>query len=433
MKPTVVALAVALVALVIAVSAYGVYNLYSSSSSSPSPAPTSTPTLQPTPFPTPSLTNTPAASPTEVPTVSPSPQPTILPSQTPVSTQSPTSTPTDSFTPTPTNTPTPTATPIPTPTNTSSPTLQPSQNITFVDSTGAAVTVTTPVKRIASINMAVTEEICALGGLPLLVGRDDGSVLPPSVLTVPVVASSSNAPNVELLLSQEPELVIADTMLSTKPDLLQKIKDAYIPVLIVNPGNFSQTLDFIKFLGVMLNNQTAANNMVATLTHYNDLVVSRLANLTDQQRPKVYIELSSAWRTFSGTSIRNEMMVKAGGINIAANLTGSTLTPEYIATANPDIILRMVSSDTKDISDFQPVQAEIISRLQISKTNAVTHGEVYVYDSSIGGGLQYPVGLLYWAKWFHPDLFTDIDPAAVNQELFLQFLGIRVEGVFAYP
>ncbi len=421
MKQYVMALTVVVVALVIVASAYGVYTLSLSPSPSPSPSLSTSPTLMPTLSPT----LTPSSSPSSNPTATPTPVQTATP------TQAPTSTPTESLTPLPTIAPT--TTPISTPTITPSPTPEPPTNVTFVDSTGATVTIPLPVTRIVSINMAVTEEICALGGEHLLVGRDDGSVIPPSVLSVPIVASSSNAPNVELVIAQDPDILIADTMLSTKADLLQKIKDADIPVLIVNPGNFSQTLDFLRYLGVMLNNETTANNMVTTLSYYNDLVVSRLANLTDDQRPNVYIEMSSAWRTFSGTSIRNEMLVKAGGINIAANLTGSTLTPEYVATANPSVILRMVSSDTKDISDFAPVYTEILGRTQLINTDAVKNGAVYVYDSSIGGGLQYPVGLLYWAKWFHPTLFADIDPAAVNQAIFSQFLGITIEGVFAYP
>jgi iron complex transport system substrate-binding protein len=48
-------------------------------------------------------------------------------------------------------------------------------------------------------------------------------------------------------------------------------------------------------------------------------------------------------------------------------------------------------------------------------------------------GIRYPVGLLYWAKWFHPSLFEDIDPAAVHAQLIQQFFGVTLEGVHAYP
>lgn len=358
----------------------------------------------------------------------------IVPTQSlPTSTSAPTSTPNITNTPNPTSTTSVSPSLSPTPTGSPNPTPVPTQNVTFVDSTGYVATLSTSTSRIASINMAVTEEICALGGFNRLVGRDDGSVVPPAVMTVPVVASSSNSPNMEALLAQEPEVVFADTMLSSKTDVIQQMKSSGIQVIIVNPGNFSQTLEFINFLGIVLNNQTVANDIVNTLTYYNNLVVSRLANLSDTQRPKVYMELSSAWRSFSGTSIRNEMLVKAGGINIAANMTGSTLTPEYVASSNPDFILRMISSQTKNSSDYTSVRTEIMSRQQISQTNAVKNNAVYVYDSSIGGGIQYPIGLLYWAKWFHPDKFTDIDPSVVNKELFSRYLGIELDGVFAYP
>jgi iron complex transport system substrate-binding protein len=41
------------------------------------------------------------------------------------------------------------------------------------------------------------------------------------------------------------------------------------------------------------------------------------------------------------------------------------------------------------------------------------------------------------AKWFHPELFGDLDPKAIHQQYLTDFMGIDYDlnehGVFAYP
>jgi iron complex transport system substrate-binding protein len=143
--------------------------------------------------------------------------------------------------------------------------------------------------------------------------------------------------------------------------------------------------------------------------------------------------MSMPWRSTPANSVREEYMIEAGGKNLNAGSSGTTVTPEFVASGNPDIIIRMISSDTHSKSDFQTVYDEITSRSQISTTDAIKNGRVYIYDSSIFTGLRYPIGLLYWAQWFNPELFSDIDVGAVHQELNQKFYGLPLDGVYVYP
>jgi iron complex transport system substrate-binding protein len=275
--------------------------------------------------------------------------------------------------------------------------------------------------------------MCALGAQDRLVGRSAGCLYPPSVLEVPIVGDSSNSPNLELLLEQEPQLLLADTMIASKTELLEKIENAGIPVIIEQPGNFTRLTDFVEYLGIVLGDQENATEVVDFITYYVGLVHTRVADLSDSQKPLVYLEMSMPWRSPPQTSVRSEYLVETGGINLNANASGSTVTPEFVASANPDIIVRMISSDTHDVSDYESIWTEIMSRDQIRTTNAIKNEKVYIYDSTIFTGLRYPIGALSWAKWFHPDLFSDIDVEAVHQELNQKFYGIPIEGVYTYP
>ncbi len=86
--------------------------------------------------------------------------------------------------------------------------------ITIVDGRGQSVDVPAPVERIASISSRASEIICALGAGDKINGRDSYSYFPPDLEDVQVVAESSYTPNVELIHELDPDLVIADSMLS---------------------------------------------------------------------------------------------------------------------------------------------------------------------------------------------------------------------------
>lgn len=43
------------------------------------------------------------------------------------------------------------------------------------------------------------------------------------------------------------------------------------------------------------------------------------------------------------------------------------------------------------------------------------------------------MGVVYFAKWFHPDLFEDINPEAIHSELLQEFYGYELEGTWVYP
>ncbi len=53
------------------------------------------------------------------------------------------------------------------------------------------------------------------------------------------------------------------------------------------------------------------------------------------------------------------------------------------------------------------------------------------------GSPRFVVGVAYLAKWFHPTLFSDLNPQDIHQEYLTDFLCVDYDleehGVFAYP
>lgn len=308
--------------------------------------------------------------------------------------------------------------------------------VDIIDATGASVTIKTPIKSIVSLNPGLTEIICALGCEDLIIGRDENSNFPKSILEKPVVGANSYRPNLELIIEKNPDILVADTMLASNKDALKTLQDAGITVIIELSNNSTRIKTFISYMGLATGKTARAKAIIDYMTYYENLVYNRVKGLNEMQKPRVYIEWHSKWRSFGHGSASHLNIISAGGINIGAEAKTSspTLSPEYVVEKNPDVILVMVPAEFKgNLEGFVATRNEILNRAELSTTNAVKNGRVYVYDSVITQGIRYSVGLLYWAKWFNPTLFEDMDPGQVHSELINRFFGIPLEGVYVYP
>jgi iron complex transport system substrate-binding protein len=308
--------------------------------------------------------------------------------------------------------------------------------ITVVDSTGNQVNVTLPVENIVCLNPGLIELLFALDGEDKIVGRSEGCTFPDSVSEIPTVAGSSYTPNLEMILELEPDFIFADTMLSYKTEELETIRAAGIPVVMESASNFTRMPDIMEYLGLILDNTEKATEILDYMQSYENLVLERVANLTETEKPKVFLEWGSTeWKTFAEGSSTHEILVKAGGINIApedSESSSPTLSPEYVTEQDPEVIIRMAPSDS-NLTGMQAFREDMLVRPGMSGTTAVAEDRVYLYDSIVFQGLRYPVGLLYWAKWFNPSLFADIDPSEIHAELIQEFFGVELEGTYAYP
>jgi ABC-type Fe3+-hydroxamate transport system substrate-binding protein len=400
--------AAVLITLILTASAYGTYSLYLSTIPSPTPTPTEKPT--------------PTASPTDTPT----------PTATPNATATPTATPNATASPTPTPTPAPT-------------------NVTVTDGAGNTLTIQLPVRTIAALDGGVAEILCALGVQNLIIARCDSCTMPPSLLSVPSMGANDYAPNVEALIALKPDVIFASSMLPYNPTSYQQLKNAGIPVYIVdttnpepvNPSQMTKVqlynsptpIDFT--CGLMQNftkivgHQSNATAYINWAQNYNKLVKDRIYSLTSDQLVKVFIE----WYDYPYQTFVTQGIYQAGGINIAENQTvySPVLTPEFVVQQNPSVIIEYISSPTHNINDFIAARNAILNRLATQNTSAVQLERVYAIDWSARSGIHAVIGYLYWAKWIQPSLFSDINPASINQDLNQKFFGTTIAGTFGYP
>jgi iron complex transport system substrate-binding protein len=313
------------------------------------------------------------------------------------------------------------------------------------------MTIPLPVNRIAALDNGVAEILCALGVQNLIVARCDSCTMPPTLSNVTSVGENDYAPNVEALIALKPDVIFASSMLPYNPTSYQQLKSAGIPVYIVdttnpepvNPSkmtkdqlyNSSSPIDFtcglMQNFTAIVGHQANATAYINWAQSYNKLVKDRIYSLTPDQQVKVFLE----WYDYPYQTFVTQGIYQAGGDNIAENQTvySPVLTPEFVVQQNPSVIIEYISSPTHNINDFIAAKNSVMSRTALQNVDAIKNGRVYVIDWSARSGVRSVIGYLYWAKWIQPSLFSDIDPATVNQDLNQKFFGTIIAGTFGYP
>jgi len=317
---------------------------------------------------------------------------------------------------------------------------QKKQTITIVDEENRAVEVPCPPERIACLSPSVAEVICALGEAGKIVARGDDAAFPPVLQEKPSVGTTQ-AVNIERLLAQKPDVVVLRAGTLTKPEIMEKIEAAGIPVVKFWSIELDTVLPMIEQMGKMLNKEAKAAELAGFIQKYQETVEKRLANLKTEEKPQVFFQtMGHMHMTNSGDTAGHRRIVAAGGRNIAADEKVRTpqVSAEWVLERNPDVIVHSYMKASKTINPPSPeelkkLREEIMSEPGLKKTKAVKNNRVYVIDTRLITGPRSVVGLLYFAKWFHPELFKDIDPAAVHREMLKRFYNLEVDGSWVYP
>ena len=82
---------------------------------------------------------------------------------------------------------------------------------------------------------------------------------------------------------------------------------------------------------------------------------------------------------------------------------------------------------------MKAIRDEIMNRPELANVKAVKNGKVYCISLQIMWKPRYFVGVGYLAKVFHPEIFEDLNPKALNEEYLDRFQGMPYRGVYVYP
>lgn len=295
------------------------------------------------------------------------------------------------------------------------------EKIVIEDYQGEIVEIEKPVEKIVCMSPAMVEILIILEGEEKIIARTEmDDDLLSSAQNIPVVGSSSNRPQIEAVLELEPDLIIADTMLS---DRNREIFESFGIKVVVESTSDPDRLDqVIDNFALILDKKEKAEELKSFMAEYEDLIKNRLAEIDSEERPLVYWEWRGKYRTGTSKATVDPLINFAGGINIAHDLEGSypVVSSEFVWEENPDVIVKMASRDDS-LADMKNSRDELMDRDALKDTNAVKNDRVHIISWDVQNGVFSIIGKLYYAKFFHPDIFADIDPGSIREEMLNRF------------
>ena len=314
------------------------------------------------------------------------------------------------------------------------------KKLTIVDAEGAAKTVSKPIEKIIVLNTDCAQAIRAIGAKGRIVGIESFSVAEkkvffPDISELPTVGWG-HMPDCEEILALEPDILIAYAPGIFNPGH-EGLEDKLEPAVTVVRLDLyrAETLgkELIK-LGYLLDEKENAREYLEWHDKYADEIEDRVSGIDD--KPRVFLDWGTKHAggaergTVAKGSASHKRCEKAGGINIAADFPMPYLTVglEWILDQNPEIIIgcsegynqRGGGYETDDESELREYYDEIIG-LPGFETK-----KVYIITHEVTSGPGYLVGLAYHGQWFHPELFSDLDPQEMHQEYVDEFCGIEL-------
>ncbi len=282
------------------------------------------------------------------------------------------------------------------------------ESISVVDGDGNTVELGLPAEKIVVLAPSALEIIDGLGAMEKVVEVDSWSVTEGDPLAEGFEgAGDSYGPNIERIAELNPDILITPT--GGPEDDFLKISELGIKIYRVIDiegieGVYEEITNISKIIGL----EDKGEEMVGELKKEVDQIYGQVRDLSDAQRPRVFLEINSdPLMTVGGDTYISDLIEKSGGVNIAAedNLTG---WPEYsverLIEIDPDIMIVPISlaSDPSIITEDA----------RFSSLAAVSRGRIYIVpDNPIFRPSQNLIekGLPMLSRAIHPEIFGEFE------------------------
>ena len=212
--------------------------------------------------------------------------------------------------------------------------LATSYPLVVTDDLGRTVTLSSEPERIVVMLPSATETLCAVGACDKIVATDDYSNWPPEVADKPKAGGLYN-PNVELIASYEPDLVVT----SKYGKLTEALEQLGFTVYALNTQTFEDIFRTTRTLGELVNREAEAEALIARINREVYALESQAAKAAE--RPAVYYEIDATPYTVGPGSFIGVLIAKARGENVIPAELGlfPKISPELVVQKNPEVIV----------------------------------------------------------------------------------------------
>lgn len=273
----------------------------------------------------------------------------------------------------------------------------------LTDQAGRLVRIEKVPEKIISLAPGNTEIVYALGLEDRLVGVTEYCDYPEAAMEKPKVGGFSTV-DIEKVVAIEPDLILAANI--HEEEVVPQLERLGLTVLVLDPKTLDDVLESIRLAGQFTGKTETADQLVAEMETRIRAVTDKTASLSAGQRPRVFYVLWYDPLTTAGGDTRiHDLIVKAGGSNIAADLTGyPDMGLEAIISIDPQVIIAGQSHGSAADANYQFA----VNEDRLEDTEARRNGRIYQIDSDLTSrpGPRIIQGLELFAEFIHPELFA---------------------------
>lgn len=225
-----------------------------------------------------------------------------------------------------------------------------------------------------------------------------------------------------------------------------KLAELGIPIVYVDfrEDPMAHSIQSMRIMGQLIGQEEKAEEYIGFVEQQMARVTDVLAD-AEFERPRVFVDRAGGYSddccmTFGAGNFGDYVEI-AGGTNIASDIlptTFGTLNPEQIIAANPQQVIVTGGQweayvpggawvglgPGSDMAEARSKLEALTHRTAMTGIDAVKTGEVHAIWHQFYDNPYYFVAVQRLAKWFHPELFAELDPEATLQELHERFLPV---------
>jgi iron complex transport system substrate-binding protein len=274
--------------------------------------------------------------------------------------------------------------------------------MTVTDQLGRTVRLEAAPQRIISMAPSNTEIVFALGLADRLVAVTDFCDYPPEAEDKPSIGGFST-PNIEEIVANGPDLVLATQRHEDK--IIAELENKGLTVLALDPKTVDEVIEAIELMGAATGEEEKAQALADDMRGRIKAVTDKTSILTSEQRPKTFYVLWHDPLMTTGTyTLQDELIRKAGGVNIAAEVDEyADINLEAVVAADPDVIIAGTSHGSAEEQTFLYIKEET----RLRDTGAVRNDRIFAVDGNLTSrpGPRIVDGLEWMAHFIHPEMF----------------------------
>lgn len=269
--------------------------------------------------------------------------------------------------------------------------------ITVTDDMGNEVTLDEAPESIVSLAPVNTEILFAIGAGDIVTGRTEYCNYPEEAQDVDAIGTYAE-PNMELILSKSPDLVIATGYIDDS--IRQQLEENGTAVFITNANDLETAEKDIETIGKLIGYETEAAEVTADMEKEWEALSVQLEDVSETK--SAFVDIGSLYSAGPDSLLDNSLKL-LNVTNIAADADSQwpQLSAETVVDADPDVY----------ISLFSPLE-DIMETAGLSELTCLNSEDGFIYidgSSEIGDivqrpGPRYVEGLKTLAEMIYPEI-----------------------------